>query len=695
MPARRTRIETPAAAPPKVWEPVSAMPPCPIDEQSEWLEPDGLGGFASGTAAGINTRRYHAVLLVARRPPTERFVMVNAVEAWLETRDGTYPLTAHRYVPGGVHPPSAATIAAFTTDPWPVWISAPAPGIRVRHERLVRHGEPTTLLTWSLLDPQPDVRLCVRPLMSGRDYHSLHHANAHFRFESEVEGPRVRWDPYPGVPPVVGLSNGDYDHRPDWYRNFQYEQERLRGQDCIEDLASPGIFRWNLGAGEAVLLFSGLCDDEPKAWKPKAVLGLADRVRQAEHKRRQGFVSVLDRAADAYIVRRQPSSEHPPGTTILAGYPWFTDWGRDTFISLRGLCLAPGRERLDDARDILLTWASLVSEGMLPNRLPDRGDEPEYNAVDASLWFIIAAAEYLRVARRLRRGKPEDRTRLVRAIDQIISGYSRGTRFNIALDADGLIRAGQEGIQLTWMDAKVGDWVVTPRIGKPVEIQALWLNALHAYGEIAGQSHPALARGLESFRKRFWNPAVGHLNDVVDVDHNPGQIDPSLRPNQLYAVGGLPLALMPDDVCRRVVDVVEARLMTPLGPRTLAPDVPGYRPTYDGDLWSRDGAYHMGTVWPYLTGAFVEAWVRCRGSTDEAKREARARFLNPLMDHLKLAGCGHISEIADAEPPHTPRGCPFQAWSVAEAIRLDRSVLCTDSARERAGRSRAVETSDA
>lgn len=680
--------------------PLLSMPPCPIDDNSEWLEPDGLGGFASGTATGINTRRYHAILLASMRPPTDRFVLVNTFDAWIETSKGVFPITSQRYAPGITYPLGAPAIVSFTTDPWPTWIIEPTPGLRIRHERVVRHGEPTTLLTWSLVEGgSGPATLIVRPLMSGRDYHALHHANAAFRFDADVWGGRVQWEPYRGGPLIVAITNGNYEHRPDWYRNFQYEAERARGQDCVEDLASPGVFRWNVSNADAVLALSTACDAEPHEWTEEGAVALAAKIKESEHTRRSGFGrgggGPLHRAADAYIVKRQPSRDHPAGTTVIAGYPWFTDWGRDTFISLRGLCLARGVERLNDARDILLTWASLVSEGMLPNRLPDRGDEPEYNAVDASLWFVIAAGEYLARAKEAKHGKPEDRKTLVRAIDAIITGYSRGTRYNIRLDTDGLIGAGVEGVQLTWMDAKVGDWVVTPRIGKPVEIQALWLNALKFHANLTGADHPAFTLGMESFGKRFWDARRGFLADVVDVNHNPGQVDESFRPNQLYAVGGLPLKLLDDAACARVVDAAEKRLMTPMGPRSLAPGSHGYRGRYEGDLLSRDGAYHMGTVWPYLTGAFVEAWVRAKGSTDEAKREARERFLVPLVQRMcgggggggvGCGGVGHISEIADGDAPHTGRGCPFQAWSVAEALRLDRDVLAVGSPVERAAK---------
>jgi predicted glycogen debranching enzyme len=362
------------------------------------------------------------------------------------------------------------------------------------------------------------------------------------------------------------------------------------------------------------------------------------------------------------------------GQTIVAGYPWFTDWGRDTFISLRGLCLATGR--LDEARDILLEWSGVVSEGMLPNRFPDQGDQPEYNSVDASLWYIIAVYDFLQ-APRLRSStvSPSQKKLLQKAIEAILAGYSQGTRYGIRMDGDGLVAAGAPGVQLTWMDAKIGDWVVTPRIGKPVEIQALWLNALWIGSRFSPHWEERFALGMESFRARFWNEQGGYLYDVVDVDHQPGKIDPTFRPNQIFAVGGLPVALIDGERACRIIEAVTRRLWTPMGLRSLAPEEPGYTPKYDGGVNDRDGVYHQGTVWPWLSGAFVEAWVRVHGGSEEVKRAARERFVAPFMEHLKTAGLGHISEIADGNQPHTPRGCPFQAWSLAELMRLDRAVL--------------------
>lgn len=370
----------------------------------------------------------------------------------------------------------------------------------------------------------------------------------------------------------------------------------------------------------------------------------------------------LSRAAGQYF------AERGQGSTILAGFPWFTDWGRDTFISLRGLALATGRER--QAAAILREWATTVSEGMLPNRFPDQGGTPEYNSVDASLWFIVALHAYLLTGH----ATPAIRDTLQGAADRILEGYRAGTRFGIGADADGLLRAGEPGSQLTWMDARVGLVPVTPRIGKPVEIQALWINALRIGATWDPRWEPLAARAQAAFASRFVDPASGALHDVVDADGVPGAIDRSVRPNQILAVGGLPFQVVDDATARAVVALVERELWTPLGLRTLARADPRYIGRYTGPSESRDNAYHQGTAWLWLAGPFIEAWLRvhARGAEAGAARDAaRARFVAPLDAHLREAGLGHLSEIADGDAPHTPRGAPFQAWSLAERLRID------------------------
>ncbi len=633
----------------------------------EWLEADGLGGFASGTVSGIRTRRYHALLLTATKPPAGRIVLVNGFDAAVETASGTCSLSSQLYPPNIVHPDGASHIVEFNSAPWPTWVFAIQGGAKIQQQIFVLHGASLVALSWRVLHKTAKAIMTVTPFLSGRDYHSIHHENAGFRFQPEINGRRLIWRPYPEIPGIIVLHNGEYRHQPDWYRNFVYEQERERRLDFIEDLAAPGSFQFDLTTDEGILILgaAGFTADEFAQGRTAKEL-LAD-LRDKERQRRAAFSTPLDRAADTYLAKRGT------GKTIVAGYPWFTDWGRDTFISLRGLCLATGR--LDDARDILLEWSNVVSEGMLPNRFPDQSERPEYNSVDASLWYIIAVHDFLTATQNNGKATQRQKRSLQKAVHAILCGYSQGTRYGIRMDQDGLLAAGVPGVQLTWMDAKIGDWVVTPRIGKPVEVQALWLNALWIGSQFDERWKAPLARGLNRFACRFWNMEGGYLFDVVDADHETGKLDAPFRPNQIFAVGGLPLALIEGEPAKRIVDVVERRLWTPLGLRSLAPEESGYTPHYQGGVRERDGAYHQGTVWPWLIGPFVEAWVRVRGNTSEAKREARSRFLTPLLDHVNDGGLGHVAEIADAELPHTPRGCPFQAWSLAELIRLDRIVL--------------------
>ncbi len=622
-----------------------------IDHDAEWLEADGIGGFASGTVGLVRTRRYHALLLTAETPPTRRLVLANGIEAWVETESGRFAISSQCYAPDIVFPDGAGRIAGFRQEPWPAWSFELPGGTIIEQEILVARDACETVLHWHRTDGTGTCRLIVRPLLAGRDYHALHRENAPFRFAAIVRGGNAAWRPYDGLPAITALSNGAYAEAPEWYRNFLYAAERDRGLDCIEDLASPGRFTFDLAAAPGrMVLRAG--DD---VWARAAPH--ADNLIAIERQRR-ARLTPLARAARSYIVDRGT------GRTIIAGFPWFTDWGRDTFIAMRGLVIEAGR--LDRAAAILAAWAGAVSEGMLPNRFPDAGAAPEYNAVDASLWFIVAVHDYLAAA-----GSDAPAARaLGAAVQAILAGYAAGTRFGIAADADGLLRAGIPGVQLTWMDAKVGERVITPRIGKPVEVQALWINALCIGKRWSARWAEVEARARKSFAARFPNPQGG-LFDVVDADHVAGRTDSKLRPNQIFAVGGLPFPLLQGAAARGVVDLVEARLATPLGLRSLDPADPDYQPHYRGGPAERDAAYHQGTAWPWLIGPFVEAWLRVRGNTASAKAEARTRFVTPLHAHLETAGLGHISEIADGDAPHAPGGCPFQAWSLGELMRAE------------------------
>ncbi len=662
----------------------------------EWLEPDGRGGFASGTVSGIRTRRYHALLLPATTPPTGRVVLVSGLDVWVDGPWGSVALSSQRYAPDVVYPDGASRLSGFTTDPWPTWTFTLPDGSRLVHELVVDRESGSTALRWTAGTRDGALVLRVRPFIAAREYHSLQHQNAAFRFDVQQRGSLSLVRPYEGVPPLIVSSSGTLVVSPDWYRQFVYAAEVERGLDAVEDLATVGEWVFPLdGSGAAVMLLGcggpdGEPDGEDAGKDSRTDAGIAagidtaiaagmnartdpstDAVRAVtacfdrEAARRAALGSRLARAADGYLVTRGA------GTTVIAGYPWFTDWGRDTFIAIRGLCLATGR--MHDARSILLQWATTVSAGMVPNRFADAGGTIEFNSVDASLWFVVAVGEFLDAAS----AWPglldaEQRRQLCEASLAVVSGYHAGTRFGIRADADGLLRAGEAGQQLTWMDARVGDREITPRIGKPVEVQALWINALALAVRLDGRWGAALRTARRAFADRFWADSRGYLADVVDVDHQPGLLDETLRPNQILAVGGLPVAALSGEAARQVVDVVERTLVTPLGLRSLAPADRRYVGRYEGGPADRDAVYHQGTVWPWLLGPFVDAWLRVRGNEPAARAEARRRFVEPLLAHLDEAGLDHVSEIADGDAPWTPRGCPFQAWSLGELIRIDR-----------------------
>ncbi|HUX12755.1 MAG TPA: amylo-alpha-1,6-glucosidase, partial [Spirochaetia bacterium] len=558
---------------------------------------------------------------------------------------------------------------SFGSDPWPTWNYRLNKELRVRQEIFTVHGAGITVARFTLVDPVPSVRLLVRPFLSGRDYHSTHHENGAFGFDPDINGEQIRFSPYDGIPDILLMSNGAYRHDPLWYRQFLYVEEQSRGLDCVEDLAAPGELRFDLSSGQAVVILASTLSIEAQAFVGSSV-HYAASLAERELVRRRRFATPLHRSADQYLVQRSS------GKSIIAGYPWFTDWGRDTFISLRGLCLSTGRLR--DAEEILRQWASVTSEGMLPNFFADDTASLRFNSVDASLWYIIAVDALfsrLRTQGLTLDGSSADL--LWKAADQILSGYISGTRYHIQVDpSDGLLRAGEPGVQLTWMDAKINDRIVTRRSGKPVEVEALWINALSIGARRSAAFGTLFRKALDSFVERFWNEKTGCLFDVIDVDHRAGAMDASLRPNQILAIGGLPVQLLFGERARRVVDCCESLLLTPNGLRSLAPGEPGYAAHYEGDAGSRDGAYHQGTVWPWLLGPFVEAWVRVRDQTPIAKAEGYRRFVAPIEDGIwSSGGIGHVSEIADAEAPFTLRGCPFQAWSTGELLRLKLDVL--------------------
>ncbi len=638
----------------------------PVNKETEWLEADGLGGFAMGTTMGLRTRRYHSLLLSATTPPTGRMALVKGLDAWVEMDGSLFHLASQMYFPGVISPNGSEAIESFEKDPWPKWVYRLPRGMTIEHELFVPHGTSAVVLSWRIVNAKESVRLSVRPLLSFKDYHSLQHENTQFQFDADIYEKTVLWKPYPDAPLLTALHNGHYHHEPDWYRQFLYEQEQSRGLDFTEDLATPGLFQWNFTKTRALLIFQAGGQKLASPDHLQKVEEVFDRFRTHEEERRKKFATPLVRSADSYFAKRGG------GETVIAGYPWFTDWGRDTFISIRGLGLATGR--VTETRKILLEWAKSISEGMVPNRFPDLGEAPEYHSVDASLWYIIAVYDYLKAAREGSLTK-KDWSEFQAPVEKILQAYSQGTRWGIKADEDGLLWAGEGDDSLTWMDARVNGKAVTPRVGKPVEVEALWLNALWVGGHFSDQWETLFKKALVSFQNRFWRGAGSYLYDVVDVNHQPGTGDGSFRPNQVLAVGGLPLTLIDDEKAKLMLKAVEGKLLTPLGLRSLAPGEPGYRRRYQGGVVERDNAYHQGMVWPWLMGPFVEAWVRVRGNTPEAKHEARERFLDPLIAQMSQGGLGHLPEITDSEAPYLTRGCPFQAWSLGEAIRLDQVVL--------------------
>jgi predicted glycogen debranching enzyme len=627
----------------------------------EWLETNGLGGFASSTIWGLNTRRYHGLLVAATKPPVGRMVLLSKMEETLVIDGRRYDLSANRY-PGVVHPRGYRYLKEFRQDPFPVFVYG-LEGLELEKSVFMVHDENTAVIQYELRGAIPArCTLELRPLIAFRDYHSTTHENGALDPRFEIDGDAVKVAPYQALPSLYLTHSGaDVQKAGNWYRNLEYDVERERGLDYREDLFNPLVLLFNLHRDACADVLASI---ERQGTRSAAELRAAEMERRkavlASAPSNQPLIQMLAAAAGQFIVRRGGQS------TVIAGYHWFSDWGRDTMIALPGLTLATGR--YDLAKSILLAFAAHVDRGMLPNRFPDAGETPEYNAVDATLWFFEAVRAFAACT--------DDyefvRANLYEVLSDIVSWHERGTRYGIRADSDGLLNAGEPGIQLTWMDAKVGDWVVTPRRGKPVEIQALWYNALrvmedlaHRYGrDRDGARYGNLAdRARDSFVPLFWNETAQCLYDVVAGDAR----DASLRPNQIFAVS-LFHKMLPPDKAKAVVDAVERHLLTLYGLRSLAPGDPQYRGRYEGDPRSRDSAYHQGTVWPWLMGPFISAYLDVNGRS-RAAREQAASWLSEFRRYIEQEGLGQIPEVFDGDPPQRPGGCIAQAWSVAELLR--------------------------
>jgi predicted glycogen debranching enzyme len=625
----------------------------------EWLETNGLGGFASSTIIGANTRRQHGLLVAALRPPVERHVLLSKFEERVLV-DGQESHLGTNLYSGTVYPHGFNIQTEFRLRPWPTFRHANE-DFEIEKSVCMIQGENTVVVGYCNLRERGPLELKLRPLLAFRGYNSLAERDDSIEMAVERADGVLSVQPYEKLPRLYFYARPDaVDLKADWYYRFTYPVEQERGLDFEEDLFTPFELTFRIPIGESVYV---VVSTEKKDNVNAQDLVARERLRRKQFEREPDTVrQTLLIAADAFIARRGKDR-----LTVLAGLPWFADWGRDTMIALPGLALTT--ERFDVARKILMTFVQYIDRGMIPNVFPEVGETPGYNAVDASLWFVVAVWKYWKAG-----GDDEGALQLLPALREVIKYYREGTRYDIHADGDGLITAGTPGTQLTWMDVKVDGYVPTPRHGKPVEINALWLNALLMLAEmeekLSHNIHSAvILRKLAdqvagSFVKAFWNGERGYLYDVIQGDFR----DPSIRPNQIFAVS-LPYTPLDKAQQKSVFDVVTQHLLTPYGLRSLSPKDEKYCGKYTGNPWQRDCAYHQGTVWPWLIGPYCDAHARIHGNGKSQRKEI-GRLIQGLINHLEDAGLGTVSEVFDGDPPHRPVGCFAQAWSVSELLRV-------------------------
>ncbi len=637
----------------------------------EWLVTNGLGGFASSSLSGAHTRRYHGLLMAALEPPTRRTLLVSKVEETIVTAHHRYELSSNEY-PGTIHPHGYTHLKKFKRQGMPHW-KYEAGGHLLDKRVFMPHGEQATILEYANTG-HTAYHLALRLFLAYRDYHHLMQASDFFSFDfswRDARTARIQAH-HDAVPFYLHFTKGEFHPERHWYYQALYRRETERGLDDREDTFVPGSVHVELAPGEKIYLVFGLDEKvlatDPAVHQKREIVRLKtirsnpflDRIIQALEKleglsgKPKALVQDLAESADQFIVERKSTN----GYSLIAGYPWFTDWGRDTMIALRGLVIATGQKAL--AESILLTFIQYLDKGMLPNRFPDQGEKPEYNTIDASLWLFVVIHEYDEAF-----GDLEFIRQVFPALSEIIEHHIAGTRYRIHMTEEGLLSGGKGHAALTWMDARIGDHAFTPRHGCPVEINALWYNALriydalskkikagkHAYAELASQVKSSLLT-------HFWN---GHyLHDVVVPDDFA---DNAFRPNQLYALS-LPYPLLHAKQGDQVLRLVREKLVTPFGLRTLDPEHPDFKAAYTGDPWQRDGAYHQGTVWPYLLGEYWLAYLHQKEYTKKSKIEV-LRMMEPLLEHFyKEQGLMAISEVFDGLHPAAGKGCIQQAWSV-------------------------------
>lgn len=641
--------------------------------QREWIEANGLGGWASSSVVGANTRREHGLLVAALRPPGGRFVLLSKLEESVVVGEARHDLGVNRY-PGAIHPQGHRALLRFERDLFPSFVWQ-VDGAVLRKTVVGVHGENTTVVVYELIEAAAPVTLELSPLIAGRPVESLRRGDPTAGIDARFEDGILACDPVDGGPELrLGAPGATWVPGSDWYWNFEYDRDRERGLDCREDLFRPGTLRWTLAPGErrAIVVTAG-----GDAGRDGCELADAEAVRRGALLARLGggddLAETLALAAESFLARRGA------GTTVVAGYPCFTDRGRDALISLVGLTGVT--RRFEVAREVLRTFVRHERDGLLPAGFPD--DEPPiaYDAADAPLWLFVAVYRHLAACG----DRAFVRDEMLPVLRKIVRCYDGGTRHGIGVAPDGLVVLGEPDGRLTWMDAKVGDRAATPRRGKPVEVESLWYNALCVLSQLeramgsgaAAHAHAIRAREVRrTFLEVFWNPERGCLYDVVGPDGPDG----SIRPNQIFAIS-LPFPLLSLDRARAVLDVVEAELETPFGLRSLSPSDPAYRSRGETGQEPRDGARHQGMVWSWLLGPYLTAVVRVRGA---AGRRRAVEIVERFREHLVEAGAGTVSEFFEGDPPHAPRGCYSQAWAVAEVLRAwvedvgpsaDRTVL--------------------
>ncbi|MCL4539200.1 MAG: glycogen debranching enzyme N-terminal domain-containing protein [Bacteroidetes bacterium] len=632
-----------------------------VAKSREWLIANGLGSYASSTIIGLNARGYHGLLVAALEPPGKRVLFLSKLEEEIEVGGKKYLLAVNSY-PGAVYPQGHLHLEQFRFERYPIFVYKVGNAI-LEKTVFMPYGDNTTIVTYRLLEADSPVKLTVYPIVNHRDFHGRTHQDPHWNFAQTMNTKGVEIRAFHGATTLYLQSDiAQYTTTGFWYKNFTYETSAARGHEGTEDQYNPGYFSAKIEQGSQISILASLrpqptfSTEGMRFREMQRIRGLTDRLPRAD-----SFFETLASIADTFLVKRKSTNMK----TVIAGYHWFADWGRDSMISIPGLTLVTKRE--EEGKEIVRTFLHYAKDGLIPNTLPDGSAEPDYHSVDASLWLIYAChAIYSET------GSLDFVSMLYPKLQETIASYAKGTRYGIRMEEDGLVTGGDESTSLTWMDAGIDGTPVTPRFGKPVEISALWYNALRSMERFAydldkesdAHSYQLISEKVKtSFNEKFWDDERKCLHDVLVDDVG----DSRTRPNQILSLS-LPYPVLEESRWRDVLRVVEAELLTPVGLRSLSPLDPEYKGTYNGTLKERNLAYHQGSAWPWLLGPFVTAYVRVFSGDPKTLSFVRQLY-TPFIKRMQEAGIGSISEIYDGEPPNTARGCISQAWSVAELLR--------------------------